>query len=180
MRLFKGLGNSFLSIVFVIFLTIPAQAKEAYALPEFTQTSAQEWLNSKPLTKKDLLGKVTLIDFWTFDCWNCYRSFPWLHGVEKKFKSKGFQIVGIHSPEFDHEKIHVNIKAKIKQFKITNPVMVDNDMGYWRAMRNRYWPAYYIVDKKGHVRANFIGETHKNTFQENNIEATIEKLLTEK
>ncbi len=58
--------------------------------------------------------------------------------------------------------------------------MVDNDMGYWRAMRNRYWPAYYIVDKKGRVRAKYIGETHKNTLQADNIEATIEKLLAEK
>ncbi len=180
MRLSNSLVSGLIGVVFALFMMIPVQAKEAYALPEFTQTSAQEWLNSKPLTKKDLLGKVTLVDFWTFDCWNCYRSFPWLHGVEKTYKSKGFQIVGIHSPEFDHEKVHANIKAKIKQFKITNPVMVDNDMGYWRAMRNRYWPAYYIVDKKGRVRANYIGETHKNTLQANSIEATIEKLLAEK
>ena len=180
MQLFKDLRNRFLFAVFVMFFVLPAQAKDAYALPEFTQKSAQEWLNSKPLTKKDLLGKVTLVDFWTFDCWNCYRSFPWLHGVENKYKSKGFQIIGIHSPEFDHEKIHANIKVKIKQFKITNPVMVDNDMGYWRAMNNRYWPAYYIVDKKGRVRANYIGETHKSTAQANQIEAVIEKLLAEK
>ena len=171
--------NLIYSLLFSMALLTPSQAKENYPLPEFTQTSAKEWLNSKPLTKKDLLGKVTLVDFWTFDCWNCYRSFPWLHGVEKKYKEKGFQILGIHSPEFAHEKVHENIKAKIKEFKITNAVMVDNDMGYWRKMNNRYWPAYYIVDKKGQVRAHFIGETHKNTTQANNIEATIEKLLVE-
>ena len=184
MRLFKSLVSGLVSVFFTLSFSLlimnSTQAKEAYALPEFTQVSAQEWLNSKPLTKKDLLGKVTLIDFWTFDCWNCYRSFPWLHDVENKYKSKGFQIVGIHSPEFDHEKVHANIKAKIKQFKITNAVMVDNDMGYWRAMKNRYWPAYYIVDKKGRVRANYIGETHKNTSQANSIEETIKKLLAEK
>ena len=160
-------------------LFTPLQAKEAYALPEFTQTSSQEWLNSKPLTKKDLLGKVTLIDFWTYGCWNCYRSFPWLHSVEAEYRYRGFQIVGIHSPEFESEKIHKNIKAKIKHFEITNPVMVDNDMGYWRKMNNRYWPAYYIVDKKGLVRASFVSETHKNSAQGNKIEATITKLLEE-
>ena len=160
-------------------LSMPSQAKEPYPLPEFTQTSAQEWLNSKPLTKKDLLGKVTLVDIWTFDCWNCYRSFPWLHGIEKSYQSKGFQIIGIHSPEFDHEKIHSNIIAKMKTFKITNPVMVDNDMAYWRSLNNRYWPAYYLVDKKGNVRASFIGETHKDSAQANKIEALVEKLLAE-
>lgn len=166
-------------LLFSLSLSVSAQAKESYELPEFTQTSQTEWLNSNPLTKKDLLGKVTLVDFWTFDCWNCYRSFPWLHGVERKYKDKGFQVVGIHSPEFSHEKVHSNIIAKIKEFKITNPVMVDNDMGYWRAMKNRYWPAYYIVDKKGRVRANFIGETHKDTKQANDIEKVIKTLLAE-
>jgi len=171
---------SFFALLTALVVVTPAQAKKPYAVPEFTQTSAQEWLNSKPLTKKDLLGKVTLIDFWTFDCWNCYRSFPWLHTVEKQYKPKGFQIIGIHSPEFDHEKIHANIKAKIKQFKITNAVMVDNDMGFWQRMNNRFWPSYFIVDKKGQVRANFIGETHKGDHQAGQIENMIAKLLAEK
>ena len=166
-------------IIATLGFIVPTSAKEGYPLPSFTQTSAKEWLNSKPLTKKALLGKVTLIDFWTFDCWNCYRSFPWLQGVEKKYQPKGFQIIGIHSPEFEHEKVHANIKAKIKQFNITNPVMVDNDMGYWRKMNNRYWPAYYLVDKQGQVRAKFIGETHKGSAQGNKIETMIETLLAE-
>lgn len=175
MRFFNLISILLVSLI----LPVSVQSKEIYALPEFTQTSQTEWLNSKPLTKKDLLGKVTLIDFWTFDCWNCYRSFPWLHGVEKEYKDKGFKIVGIHSPEFSHEKIHSNIMAKIKEFEITNPVMVDNDMGYWRAMNNRYWPSYYVVDKKGRVRANFIGETHADTKQAKDIEKVIKDLLAE-
>lgn len=169
-----------LLVVTCLFLfTSLLHAAPAYTVPEFTQTSQQEWFNSKPLTRKDLLGKVTLIDFWTFDCWNCYRSFPWLHGLEDKYKGKDFQIIGIHSPEFSHEKIHANIKAKITEFKISNPVMVDNDMSFWRSMNNRYWPAYYLVDKKAQVRSHFIGETHKNTKQANKLESTIDKLLVE-
>lgn len=169
----------FFGLLFLLLLSASLQAKEGYPLPEFTQTSQKEWMNSKPLTKKDLLGKVTLVDIWTFDCWNCYRSFPWLHSVEDAYKEKGFQIIGIHSPEFDHEKIHANIAAKIKQFKISNAVMVDNDMAYWRRLNNRYWPAYYLVDKKGNIRAKFIGETHKGSAQANKIEKTIEQLLAE-
>jgi len=154
------------------------EAKE-FSLPAFTQSSQSEWLNSKPLTKKDLLGKVTLIDFWTFDCWNCYRSFPWLHTVEAKFKKQGFQVIGIHTPEYSHEKIHSNIIAKIKEFKITNAVMVDNNMAYWKAMNNQYWPTYYLVDKKGVVRTQFIGETHAGSHQANSIEKWVQKLLAE-
>lgn len=162
----------------ILFSAYSLQAKE-FALPEFTQSSSSEWLNSKPLTKNDLIGKVTLIDFWTFDCWNCYLSFPWLHSVEKKLKSQGFQVIGVHSPEYDYEKIHSNIISKIKEFKISNPVMVDNDMAFWNAMNNRYWPSYYLVDKKGVVRDSFVGETHTGSDQANNIEALIQKLLAE-
>jgi thiol-disulfide isomerase/thioredoxin len=72
-------------------LFLYANANESYPLPEFTQTSKDEWLNSRPLAKKDLLGRVTLIDFWTYGCWNCYRSFPWLHGVENSTKPKDFK-----------------------------------------------------------------------------------------
>lgn len=164
---------------FSVFMVTPSQAKDPYSLPIFTQTSAQAWLNSPPLTLKDLKGKVTLIDFWTFDCWNCYRSFPWLHGVQKQYESKGFQIIGIHSPESEHEKATVSVATKVKEFKITNPVMMDNDMGYWKAMNNQFWPAYYLVDKKGLVRTSFIGETHKDTVQANEIEFWVKKLLAE-
>lgn len=179
MVFYKLVNTSVLAFFLLLVVLSPAQAAKTYPIPEFTQTAAQEWLNSKPLTKKDLLGKVTLVDFWTFDCWNCYRSFPWLHGVEKQYKPKGFQIIGIHSPEFAHEKIHANIKQKIKQFKITNAVMVDNDMAFWKRMNNRYWPSYFIVDKKGIVRANFIGETHAGGAQAKKVEALIARLLAE-
>ena len=61
--------------------------------PEFTQTSPEAWLGSKPLSMADLRGKVVLVDFWTFTCWNCYRSFPWLNALEEKFVGKNFQVI---------------------------------------------------------------------------------------
>ena len=35
-----------------------------------------EWINSKPLTLRQLRGKVVLIDFWTYSCINCLRTLP--------------------------------------------------------------------------------------------------------
>ena len=66
--------------------------------PEFTHSDAQSWLNSKPITLASLKGQVVLIDFWTFECWNCYRSFPWLNTVYDEFHSKGLAVVGVHTP----------------------------------------------------------------------------------
>lgn len=165
-------------------LLVMMQSPEAKTLdsrpaPAFTQTSPDAWFNSKPLTTEYFKGKVTLVDFWTYGCWNCYRSFPWLHELEETMQGKDFRVIGIHTPEFDHEKVRDNVAKKIKEFKLTHPVMMDNDFGYWSAYNNRYWPAFYLVDKQGRLRHLFVGETHANTRQARAIEAAIESLLKE-
>ncbi len=148
-------------------------------MPEFTQVDEVAWFNSKPLRSEDLRGKVVLIDVWTYGCWNCYNSFPWLRGVEEKFADQDFTVIGIHTPEFDREKERENVLKKIEEFELHHPVMMDNNKAYWRALRNRYWPAYYIVDKKGNIRDAFIGETHEGDRRAKKIEKLIAKLLKE-
>lgn len=147
--------------------------------PAFTHHDAEDWINSPPLTWKDLRGHVVLLDFWTFACWNCYRSFPWLHDVEARFASQGLRVIGVHTPELPHEYLRGNVLKKIKEFKLTHPVMLDNDHSYWNAMRNRYWPAFYLVDRKGRVRAAYFGETHAGDDNAVEIEAAIKSLLAE-
>ena len=86
-------------------------------------------------------------------------------------------MVGIHTPEFEHEKIREDIVAKTREFGLHHPVMIDNDSSYWKAMHNRYWPSYYLLDKQGQVRAVFVGETHAEDEQAKRIEKTIRLLL---
>lgn len=146
-------------------------------LPEFTSSRARDWINSKPLRRSDLRGKVTLVYFWAFDCWNSYRSFPWLFQMEKRFAGAGFQAVGIHTPEFDHERSGKNLEAKIREFNITHPVMMDNDFRYWRKMGNRYWPAFYLVDRDGKIRHKMNGETHVGDGRAEEFERVLEGLI---
>ena len=153
--------------------------KSPVQAPEFTHSEKQDWINSSPLRIKDLEGKVVLIDFWTFGCWNCYRSFPWLNAMENRLNQENFQIIGIHTPEFENEKVTKNIEAKVKEFKLHHPIMIDNNSSYWRAMNNRYWPAFYILDKKGNIRATFFGETHEGDNRARQIENIINQLITE-
>ena len=152
---------------------------EPFPAAEFHHNKTKDWINSEPLTLDDLKGKVILLDFWTFDCWNCYRSFPWMNALEKRLESKGLQVIGVHTPEFEHEKIRTNIETKAKEFKLHHPIMIDNDFTYWRAMHNKYWPAFYIIDKRGQVRSVFFGETHDGDGQAKEIERTIFALLSE-
>lgn len=147
--------------------------------PEFTHTEAAEWINSSPLRLADLRDKVLLVEFWTFDCWNCYRSFPWLKSMVARLASDEFQVIGVHTPEFDHEKKRRNIVSKVEQFGLHYPVMIDNDYSYWRSMDNHYWPAWYLIDKAGRLRAVYYGETHAGDRQAAGIEKLIRELLQE-
>ena len=145
--------------------------------PEFTQQAQSDWLNSQPLTLAQLKGKVVLIDFWTFGCWNCYNSFAWLKGLEEKYADRPFKVVGVHSPEVAHEKDRDKLMEKISEFSLRHPIMIDNDFKFWRAMHNRYWPSFYVVDKKGVLRGFYAGETHQGDSQSRRIGNLIGRLL---
>lgn len=147
--------------------------------PEFTHTNHTDWINSPPITLDSLRGEVVLIDFWTYGCWNCYRSFPWLNTVEEQYRNRGLVVIGVHSPEFDHERNRDNVIAKVKEFQLKNPIMLDNDFSYWQAMSNRYWPAYYLLDKQGRIRGTYVGEIHASSRKAHAIEAQIQRLLDE-
>lgn len=149
------------------------------AVPELSQQHQRDWLNSKPLTFAALRGNVVLLDFWTFDCWNCYKSFPWLNSLQVKYADKPFKIVGVHSPEFAHEKDREKVAAKIAEFNLQHPVMIDNDFIFWRALHNRYWPSFYIIDKQGVLRGYYLGETHRGDSQARRISSLIGRLLGE-
>ncbi|MGF1644213.1 MAG: redoxin family protein [Thiotrichales bacterium] len=158
----------------------PARAvDELGPAPEFTHTDPSDWFNGPPLKLTDLRGKVVLLDVWTFGCWNCYRSFPWLKALESRYAGQGLAVVGVHTPEFDHERERDAVAAKIREFGLKHPVMLDNDSSYWRALNNRYWPAFYLIDKHGNLRARFVGETHEGDRNARAIEAAVEGLLGE-
>ena len=116
------------------------------------------WLNSPPLTVAGLRGKVVLIDFWTFSCVNCVRTIPHLKVLYDDYKADGLVIVGVHSPEFDFEKVPANVASAVTRLGITWPVAIDSQMATWNAYQNQYWPAEYLIDKQGRVAYWSFGE----------------------
>ena len=124
--------------------------------PNFHDISA--WINSKPLTLDSLRGKVVLVDFWTYSCINCLRTLPYLESWDKRYRSKGLVIIGVHTPEFGFEHDLGNVRAAVRRLHVRYPVALDNDYGTWKAFANNYWPAHYLVDQQGNVRDVHIGE----------------------
>lgn len=142
--------------------------------------SKGEWFNTesfpqKALTLADLRGKVVIVDFWTYSCINCIRTFPYLKKWHDTYKDQGLVIVGVHSPEFEFEKSADNVKQALKDFEIEYPVVQDNDFATWRAYSNHYWPAKYIIDKDGYIRYTHFGEGKYDETEE-----VIQQLLREK
>jgi thiol-disulfide isomerase/thioredoxin len=131
-------------------------ARSQNQLPEFQGIS--EWMNSQPLTTKDLLGKVVLVQIWTLGCINCQRTLPYVTSWHKKYAAQGLQTIGIHTPEFPFERDSKNIRRAIAKHGITYPVGVDNNFETWKAYKNEYWPHLFLADRQGIIRYDHIGE----------------------
>jgi len=151
----------------------------AEALPDYGPApdfaGIDGWLNTHPLTMRQLRGKVVLIDFWTYSCINCLRTLPHLEAWDRMYGKAGLVIVGVHTPEFSFEHVPSNVRAAARRLGVRYPVALDNDYGTWNAYGNQYWPAEYLIDRDGHVRHAHFGEGEYNVTEEN-----IRTLLGEK
>lgn len=134
----------------------------------------ETWLNSPPLHLSDLKGKVVMVEFWTFGCYNCRNVEPYVKAWHKKYRDRGFVVIGVHSPEFNYEREIEKVQHYLRDHEIDYPVPIDNDFSTWNQYGNRYWPAMYLIDKSGVIRYQRVGE---GGYQE--IEQTIQSLLQE-
>lgn len=116
------------------------------------------WINSEPLTLVGLRGKVVLVNFWTYSCYNCQNTLPHVKAWWEEYKDQGLVIVGVHTPEFASEQKLENVQAAVEREGIGWPVVQDNDKLIWGAYRNRFWPRFYLVNHRGQIVYDHIGE----------------------
>jgi thiol-disulfide isomerase/thioredoxin len=133
-------------------------------------------INTDGITIGELVGKkVVLLDIWTYSCINCQRTLPYLTAWYAKYRNYGLEIIGVHSPEFAFEKDIENVLRAVRKFGITYPVVLDNDHATWNALKNRYWPAKYLIDIDGNIIWKHFGE---GAYDE--AERHIQKLLKQR
>jgi cytochrome c biogenesis protein CcdA/thiol-disulfide isomerase/thioredoxin len=155
--------------------TAPAAVELKHEGPMPSLDGAVKWLNSAPLSTKQLKGKVVVIDFWTYSCINCLRSVPYTEAWWEKYKNDGLVVIGVHTPEFAFEKDAGNVQKSLGDLKITYPVAVDSNYAIWNAFHNEYWPAHYFIDAQGQIRHHHFGEGNYDESEE-----VIQQLLREK
>lgn len=145
--------------------------QEAKMAPDFPATL--EWLNTdKPLSFKDLRGKVVLLDFWTYCCINCMHIIPDLKKLEAKYPNE-LVVVGVHSAKFKNEKDSENIRSAILRYELEHPVINDKDFLVWNAYGANSWPTLALIAPDGTFVGGVSGEGHYAV-----LDQTIAKLIT--
>ena len=151
-----------------VFMASKTNLPDLGRAPNFTGITA--WFNTpgdQPLSLSQLRGKVVLVDFWTYSCINCQRSLPHVEGWYNDYKKDGLVVVGVSAPEFAFEHVVSNVKSAAGSLGIDYPVAVDDNLATWDAYNNEYWPAEYLIDPTGDVRAYDFGEGGYGTMESN-------------
>ena len=154
---------------------LPARTiTEETKAPAAPEISNGLWINSEPLTLKGLRGRVVLIEFWTFACYNCRNTLPYLKKWDTQYRDKGLTIIGVHTPELDFERDIDQLRREVAGLGINYPVVTDQDYSTWKAYGVEAWPTLFLLDKQGRVRWTHVGEGY---YEE--TEAVIKKLFAE-
>jgi len=116
------------------------------------------WLNSAPLSFRQLRGQAVLVDFWDYTCVNCIRTLPYVQAWHERYRDEGLTVIGVHTPEFTFAQYESNVERGIREFGLTYPIVIDSNREIWKAFANRYWPTKYLLDKEGYLRCGHFGE----------------------
>lgn len=156
-----------------------SRLKRIYAMaPEFV--SVDNWINSSPLTMRELRGKVVLVHFYAFQCHNCHANFNIYRRWHNELAKKGVVVVGIQTPETPSERDPNAVQAAARERDLSFPIMIDLESKNWKAWGNTMWPCVYVVDKHGYIRMWWQGELNwKGATGDKSIEKEVDSLLDE-
>src|ERR1043166_9433641 len=132
------------------------------------------WLNSPPLSFRQLRGRAVLVDFWDYTCVNCIRTLPYVKAWHERYKDVGLTVIGVHTPEFTFAQYESNVERGVRDFGLTYPIVIDSNYEIWKAFANRGWPSKFLLDKEGYLRYAHVGEGNYRECEE-----VIQELLRE-
>lgn len=154
--------------------------RQAGPAPDWRNTS---WLNANhPIELAELRGRVVLLNFWVFTCYNCTNTVPSLVAFDQRYRDQGLTVIGVHTPEFppyagEHDK--GNLQRALTKYGIEYPNAQDNDNKTWNLYQIRFWPSFVLIDKKGMIRYEGAGEFHLGDANYRTWDERIRKLLSE-
>lgn len=158
MRSLQRWHIAFLALVAIVLIALLIDRGGVAAGTPAPEIQGGPWFNSAPKTMAELRGRVVLVEFWTFGCFNCRNVAPHVREWHRRHADRGLTVIGVHTPETAFEKDPENVRRFLAEEGIDYPIVVDGEFATWNAYRNRAWPAWYLVDKQGVIRWSHIGE----------------------
>jgi hypothetical protein len=91
------------------------------------------------------------------------------------------RFIGVHTPETPGERVPENVEKKVRELKISHPVLLDPEGENWRRWGQQWWPTVYLIDRRGRVRYRWAGELEfQNAGGEAKLGGLVEQLLKER
>ncbi len=142
--------------------------------------SVEHWINSEPITLKELRGKVVLVHFYAFQCHNCHANFDHYRKWHEEFDDNEVVVLGIQTPETSRERDPAAVIEAAEERKLDFPILVDLKSENWTAWSNTMWPTVYVIDKNGYLRHWWQGELNwKGATGDKTIHDLVVQLLGE-
>jgi hypothetical protein len=125
------------------------------------------WLNAKPITLKLMRGRrVAVVAFVHTVNLNSLRAINVLKTWDEKYALSGLSVIAVHTPIFGFQRDPAAVKTALKRLGVTFPVVLDNDKTQWNAYAVEGWPAFFLLDHKGRIVFDLLGEGGYEAFEE--------------
>ena len=115
-------------------------------------------------------GKVVLIDFWATWCVPCAKEIPIFNALDKAYKDKGLEIIGVAMDQEGASKVKPFLKAHPMSYRVA----IGTDTTAKSFGVGEVYPIAIIADKQGRIRYTHTGITEDETFRRE-----IEQLIKE-
>lgn len=132
--------------------------------PEFPAVSA--WLNATDLSLAKMRDrKVVVVAFINPTSINSVRVLPALKAWFDRYGLSQLMVVGVLTPDLNFHREATWTKKILKRYGVEYPVILDSDRRLWKAYSNEGWPALYLIDRRGRIVFDRLGEGGYQEFE---------------
>jgi peroxiredoxin len=125
-------------------------------------------VNGKAVRLSDYRGKVVLLDFWATWCGPCKMEIPWFMEFERKYKDRGFAVLGLSMDDDGWQ----SVKPFIQDMGMNYRVMIADERTGDLYGGIEALPTAFLIDREGRVAIEHVGVSSRRDFEDG-----IEKLL---
>ena len=161
LKKFKLKNNKIISILLIAFVAVLLfLSLQTTSIKNLDLTT----ISGEKITSQQLLGKITLINFWATDCPGCINEMPGLIETYNQYKDQGLEVIAVA--------MYYDPPSRVISFTKNNnlpfPVVLDANKEIISKFNNvKLTPTSIVLDKNGNVINTIIGEINFNDFNKN-------------